>query len=388
MNKKILFFHDKFPCGGAERVTVDIADYIAAYDYETYVVTKTKSCESSNIVTIELPDKSDSDTLVNADFIIDTINSLAVDLFVLPISPLKHLEYILSRTHCKLVFAPHSTPLWEITAKIAAKYKRSRKTFLKRLEWAAITYPKAVWFNKYDKPFIQLHKNIYQLADVYAVLCDDYKRELIERLGLSAVDNKICVLPNSEKVVEEVNLNKKKQVIYVGRMTYEDKRVDRLIDIWGMISKKVPDWELILIGDGVERKTLQEKAKQKKLQRVNFIGHSSDVQKYYRDASVLCLTSTFEGWGLCLTEAQANGVVPLAFNCSAGVREILSPSGTNGYLIPPFDMKEYAHALLSLLNDSTKLQEMRQNVILKSKDYAPDVIGAKWLALFDEMTKP
>lgn len=386
MKKKILFFHDLFLCGGAERVTVDIANYIANYSYETYVITRKKRGEVSNITIMELPDKADLDTLINADYIINVINSLPVNVFVLPISPLKHLEYILSRTSCKFVFAPHSVPLWEITAKIAAKYKRSRKTFLKRLEWTFITYPKAIWFHKYDKPFIELHKKLYKLADFYAVLCEDYKQELIDKLNLSATNNKICVLPNSENAVQEVNLNKKKQVIYVGRMSYEDKRVDRLVDVWEIINEEVPDWELILIGDGAERQILQAKAERKKLQRIRFVGHSDEVKSYYMDASVLCLTSTFEGWGLCLTEAQANGVVPIAFDCSAGVREILSPSGINGYLIPPFNMKEYAQTLLDLLNDSVRLQKVRQNVICKSKDYSPEIVGAKWLSLFDSIT--
>ena len=29
--KRILFFHEVFPCGGAERVTIDIANYLSGY---------------------------------------------------------------------------------------------------------------------------------------------------------------------------------------------------------------------------------------------------------------------------------------------------------------------------------------------------------------------
>ena len=100
---------------------------------------------------------------------------------------------------------------------------------------------------------------------------------------------------------------------------------------------------------------------------------------------MLCLTSNYEGWPLCLTEAQANGVVPVAFDCVAGIHEIISPSGENGILVPPFSLKEYARLLIDLLNDADKLQKMKGNVIRKSMDYAPEVIGEKWLRLFESL---
>ena len=100
---------------------------------------------------------------------------------------------------------------------------------------------------------------------------------------------------------------------------------------------------------------------------------------------MLCLTSTFEGWGLCLTEAQAHGVIPFAFGCSAGVKEILSPSGVNGYIIPPFSIRKYARSLVALLNNPSRIKEMQMNVIQKSKKYSTEAVGLSWLCLFDSL---
>lgn len=61
--------------------------------------------------------------------------------------------------HCKLVFAPHSIPLWEAVAKVADKGKRAEGSWLKMLKWRFITCPREKWFPKYDKPFIEQHKN-------------------------------------------------------------------------------------------------------------------------------------------------------------------------------------------------------------------------------------
>ncbi|MEG1837907.1 MAG: glycosyltransferase [Bacteroidaceae bacterium] len=386
MNRKILFLHGEFPCGGAERVTIDIANYVVLHGYDVYVLArKVNNKECPNITIIELPDSKDTNSLINANFIISTLNALPIDIFILPIQILNHLNYIKSNIHCKLIFALHSLPLWEVIFNLYQKKKRNKSSFLKSLEWRLLTYPKTIWLKKYDKPFIEKHQQAYEQADIYTVLCDEYKQILINKLGLPQGDNKVRVIYNSERTIEHINRNKKKQILFVGRMEYEDKRVDRLIDIWGMIYKKAPDWELLLVGDGEERNALEAQAQKMQLQRIHFVGYSNNPQIYYRDASILCLTSNFEGWPLCLTEAQANGVVPIAFDCTAGVHEILSPSGVNGLLVPPFKLKKYAHTLLALLNSPEKLKEMQGNVILKSKNYSPEIVGKKWLALFESL---
>lgn len=65
---------------------------------------------------------------------------------------------------------------------------------------------------------------------------------------------------------------------------------------------------------------LRKQIKKQNIKQVTLCGYTSDPQEVYKDASILCLTSSFEGWGLVLAEAHNNGVVPIAFECSAGVR--------------------------------------------------------------------
>jgi glycosyltransferase involved in cell wall biosynthesis len=170
-------------------------------------------------------------------------------------------------------------------------------------------------------------------------------------------------------------------------MTYPDKRIDRLIHIWDKIYKQVPDWELLLVGEGPEKKKLEKTVTQLGSQHIYFMGHSTNVDEFYKNAAILCLTSTTEGWPLCLTEAQANGVIPIAYGCSDGVKTILSPSGINGFIIPPFKSREYAKTLIKLLKNIQLQKTMQKNVITKSKEYSIDNIGRKWIQLFDKLTQ-
>ena len=383
MKRRILFFHYEFPGGGGERVTRDIARYLQPFGYETYIVTSNrKDGQTPEVTLIELPDRR-LDSKDNADAIIHAILSLSIEVFIVPGFLLDHLEYIRKQTSCRFVYILHNVTFWEAIAKLERR-KRVQGSLVKRIEWYLLGYPKAVWLKRYMKKCIKDYRKTYDIVDAYVVLCDAYKEQLIKTLGLPA-KNKLYVIHNSEKKVNNVNLNKKKQILFVGNMIYENKRVDRLLDIWGMVYEKLSDWELILVGGGKEKDALQKQATQMNLERVNFVGGTQDVQSYYRDASVSCLTSTFEGWPLCLTGAQANGVVPIAFNCCAGIDEILSPSGVNGILVSPFDKEKFADELCGLLTSPDRIEQMRNMVLLKSQDYSMDIIGPKWKALFGQL---
>lgn len=383
--KRIAFFHSSFPAGGTERVTMDITEYVTAHHCEVYVMAcrwNRDKKDIPHITPVDLPDEARLSSIENAKAIIRALNELEIDVFVLPIHMLGSLDLIRKETSCKIIFSLHNKPLWEVSCLLYQK-KKNADTFLKKLEWYLITYPKAAWLKKYDKRYIRQYRNVYDKVDAFTVLCDEYKSELIERMHLSPSDNKIVAIGNTEKAVECPQLAKKKQIIFVGALSYEHKRVDRLIDIWGMIGKQAPDWELILVGDGVDKKMFENQVKRMRLERIHFAGSTNRPQDYYKDAAIVCLTSTFEGWGLCLTEGQANGVIPVVFDSYAAAHHIVGPSGVNGFLIPPFDKKEYARVLLSLMNDPQLREKIQKNVLSKSKTYSPQAAGEKWMELFN-----
>ena len=140
------------------------------------------------------------------------------------------------------------------------------------------------------------------------------------------------------------------------------------------------------MGDGPADKMLRQQAVDLGLDRICFEGRQSDVASYYRKASIVCLTSETEGWVLTLTEAQAAGCIGIAFGCTSGVKDILSPDGVCGFIVPPFDEDLYAETLLKVacLSDDEKLQ-IRKNAVEKRLNYVPEIIAEKWKSLFDSL---
>lgn len=81
------------------------------------------------------------------------------------------------------------------------------------------------------------------------------------------------VIPNMQQPAVNLCYDKRKEFLYVGRLSFQDKRIDRLIDAWRMVYDKLPDWNLVILGDGSDAKRLKSLAMG--LPRVSFEGYKS-----------------------------------------------------------------------------------------------------------------
>lgn len=390
--RNIAFIHGTFPFGGAERVTIDIARYVRDKGYRTFVFTtefdRSKMPEGGDMPfeVIVLPEKDVVRSRKDAEFICKAIAEHNIGITVAVAKRLRHIGMI-RETGCKIVYAHHNMPFHEAQASVDRAWRKGRRNPLRFLEWMFISYPKYVIFGQAKKREEKFYRSSYDEADRYVMLCDEYRDEIVRRLGLDPHNNRIRVIWNSEYIPDKINLDKENIILYSGRLSYADKRLDRLIRIWKSASGKLEGWNLVIAGEGKERKSLEKMVRNLDVPRVTFTGYTNNISSLYAKASILALVSTYEGWPLCLTEAQANGVIPIAFDSCAGIREILSPSGRNGFLVKAFDLEEFARVLVSIAEmDEDRKCGIRRNVIEKArKEYDPELVGSMWKALFDEL---
>ncbi len=383
----IAFVHEKFPIGGAERVTLDIARYLSKNNpsYCCYVL-------ASEFMEELFPD--DMNGIIKrrtipkkegrAESVERLVRDECIDIVVQVVQPLEGIGEIARRTGCKVVFANHGEPFWQQYSII----RKSKKKILNRLFWHLGAKRKYVKNGRaLDIAKKRTFKH-YCESDAYTVLCEGYKNTICQAFGIRPEESRIHVIGNSERVVDDVVYEKEKIIMYCGRLEYVSKRPDCLLRIWGAVQDSLPDYRLLIVGDGLYRRTLEKQIRKEGLRRVEMIGAKKDVAPYYRKASIVCLTSRTEGWGLCLTEAQANGCIPVAFGCSDGVKDILSPSGVNGFAVTPFDEDEYARTLIRITGMSEdELLVIRKSAVAKRAEYVPDIVMKKWEMLFDELLK-
>ena len=229
---------------------------------------------------------------------------------------------------------------------------------------------------KYRRHFRRLSEK----NDKVILLSDKYKPQFFELAGKS-FDNIISIPNPNSFVYDNDNIPKKKQILYVGRIDFSQKRVDLLLRIWSRVWKDFKDWKFAVLGDGALLGKAKELAKNLKIENIEFKGFKSPVD-FYKESSILVLASSFEGFPMVIGEAMQNSCVPVVFNSFAAAGDMIA-NGENGILVDNFDIDAFCGELKKLMGDSELLSKMAQNSKNSIRRYNIENILPKWLALFD-----
>ena len=199
--------------------------------------------------------------------------------------------------------------------------------------------------------------------------------------------DKFLSIPNPISFsVSDEHFQKEKEIIYVGRIEYNQKRTDRVIGIWKELEQLYPDWKLTIVGDGDDREDLQKRIHEYGLKRVSITGFVNPV-KYYKRASILLLTSEYEGFGLVVAEAMSHGVVPAVYNSFESASDLVT-DGYNGILVEsPFNISAFTKVLQELIDKPNYLNELSNNSRIVSADYSIDKIAKEWYHVIDVYEK-
>ena len=161
----------------------------------------------------------------------------------------------------------------------------------------------------------------------------------------------------SVQIAKELQLDlNKPRVIYVGRVDPE-KSIEKVVEAFSLALKKVPDAELLIVGDGIAKPELEKLVREKGIEdKVKFPGRimPPKLQEVYRTGTLFATASKTETQGIVLIEAAATGLPLVAVDAGA-VRE-LCQNKKNGLLCKPDNVRQMARAMVKILNDK-KLQE-------------------------------
>ncbi|MBW1816454.1 MAG: glycosyltransferase family 4 protein [Deltaproteobacteria bacterium] len=115
---------------------------------------------------------------------------------------------------------------------------------------------------------------------------------------------------------------------------------------------------LVIIGDGQERRKLEELAGSQVPGKVYFVGEvpRQEIYRYYSAGDVFVFPGIGESLGMVYLEAQSCGLPVVAFD-NAGVPEVVK-KGTTGFLLPSYKMPAYIEAIDLLLQDLETRRKM------------------------------
>jgi len=145
------------------------------------------------------------------------------------------------------------------------------------------------------------------------------------------------------------------------------KRVEDVIHIFQKVLKSVKS-KLLLIGDGPERKYMEELCRTLHLcDEIRFLGKQEAVEELLAISDLFILPSENESFGLAALEAMACEVPVISSN-AGGLPEV-NIDGVTGYMCDVGDVEGMSARCIELLQDEESLAVFRKNAFLQAKRF-------------------
>jgi len=176
-----------------------------------------------------------------------------------------------------------------------------------------------------------------------------------------------------------------KRIGFVGQMINR-KNIFDLLDIFDELHARHPNTRLTLLGDGKQRKALEEYSlKLSSQSHIEFLGFRDDRLALLKSFDLFAMTSTLEGIPRCLMEATAAGI-PVAAYDIPGIDQLITHNKTG--LLAPLGNKQQllAHweTLLFESETASKLATAAKSYVYEH--YSGQRMANEYTTLFEELT--
>lgn len=271
----------------------------------------------------------------------------------------------------KIIRKGNQANVWLHGLRYARKNQESFDKIIDQVNTIPFLTPIAIKKEKRVAFFHQLCKNVwfweskfpisligYLLESIYLrfykntnsfVVSNSTKKDLVKYCG--SIEETILVLDNQIDFRPIKKLKKKDNYfIFVGRLN-KSKRVEHCIDAMSHIDGS----KLLIIGDGPEKENLERYVRDKSLSsKVEFLGRLDNKKRndLMSRALAILVTSVREGWGLIVTEANANGTLAITYDIE-GLRD----ANKKGLITKKNNPLELAGLMKKVIRDRNLLLE-------------------------------
>lgn len=230
-----------------------------------------------------------------------------------------------------------------------------------------------------------LHKLSRKLAVKYSQrIVALTQRDVENYIHLFKAKNVICI-PNPITIEGlEPSPRSEKRVLAVGRLAGQ-KGFDMLLDAWAKTTERKHGWGLRIVGSGSHLKCLQERIECLQIaDSVEIVPATKDIVSQFYQASIMAMSSRYEGLPLVLIEGMAAGLPIVSFDCDTGPSQIIENNKT-GILVPPNNIDKLAEELDRLMADENLCNDFSANALRSVERFSIDNIIKQWEELLQEI---
>jgi len=166
----------------------------------------------------------------------------------------------------------------------------------------------------------------------------------------------------------------------VGRLSVQ-KGYPYLIEAMKIVSNKINDVKLLIVGDGELKEELFELTKNLKMDdHISFLGLKTNVPSIIKNFDIFVLSSLWEGLPTVVMEAMVCSVPVIATDIP-GTRELIE-DGENGFLVKPRDSFDLAEKIIEVLNDKHLRELVTSNALMDVQKYDMSEICNNYINLY------
>ena len=205
------------------------------------------------------------------------------------------------------------------------------------------------------------------------------------------IQRKSTIIPNpvfiDEANVAYISAKRRKEIVAAGRLSYQ-KNYPMLIEAFAGLADDLPDYKLLIYGEGEDREKLEKLIADKDLsERITLMGAVSDLHERIKDSSLYVMTSRFEGMPNALMEAMALGLFCISTDCPVGGPRSLIRDGENGFLVGVSDTAELERKMRLALSDKEQAEYVASQAKYILNVYNVDAICARWEKYINQVIK-
>ncbi|WP_394549227.1 glycosyltransferase family 4 protein [Priestia aryabhattai] len=216
--------------------------------------------------------------------------------------------------------------------------------------------------------FTELESKAIEYASHIIVLSDSFREPLIK---LGAKNRNITtVITGIDYPVDqrkEKETSSKKLVITCVARLGPRKGHNHLFEALAHLKKYTNNVEVLIVGDGQMRETLEKQKKALGLSMVKFLGSRDDVPVILSKTDIFVLPTINDSLPISIIEAMHSGTAVISTNCG-GIPELIKHNKT-GIIVEPGSSEELAHALKFLIINKEARYKMSKNAKIHAENH-------------------
>lgn len=286
----------------------------------------------------------------------------------------------------------------ELTVQIGARYRDVRFTFqlqsifdthldgipnfvyTDHTHLANLQYSPAIRVHLYSAEWIACEKSIYMHAARVFTRSTNISRSLTDQYGIPEFKVR-CIYAGANTPLKGMDPREKdysaQAILFVG-LDWQRKGGPQLVAAFQQLRAKFPQATLTVVGNSVPQAT----------PGINVVGRVAvdELGAYYQAATIFCMPSRNEPFGVVFVEAMAHALPVVA--ARIGALPDLVTDDRNGYLVPADDVGALTQALEKLMESKARRAQFgRQSWQLARDRYNWNAVGKTLRKYTDEYFK-